>query len=382
MWDEQPAFVLDGGSGSIKCGFAGEEVPRGVFACAVGHPKGQPQGPFTLGDAAVETKGLTIKYPLQNGIVRDWDDLERLWHHAFETISADPTAQATLLTEAPMNPKVNREKMLEVMFERFNVPATYVQIQAVLSLYTVGRTDGLVLDSGDGVTHAVPVYDGHTIPTAVRRLDLAGRDLTEWMMTLLTDETERPFTTSADREVARGIKEKLAYVSMDFDADLDVATGDNEEAANAKKKSYTLPDGTTINVGRSLFCCAEALFDPTLADRDLPGIHLTVQSSIEECGIDIRRTLYQNILLAGGNTMFSGLDTRLAKEVRQLASGKVRDEVKVVAPNERKFSVWMGASVLASLTSFASEWITKEEYAEHGAAIVHQRCSALGFVEK
>lgn len=382
MWDEQPAFVLDGGSGAVKCGYAGEEVPRGVFACAVGHPRGSPSGPFTVGDAAVESPGLTVRYPLENGVVRDWDALERLYHHAYTSIGAEPSQQAALLTEAPMNPKVNREKMVELMFERFGVPATYVQIQAVLSLYTVGRTDGLVLDSGDGVTHAVPVFDGHTVPTAVRRIDMAGRDLTQWMMTLLSDETGRPFTTSSDREVARGIKERLAYCALDFDAEMDIACGDDAAAAARQQQSYALPDGTSLELGRSLFCCAEAMFDPTIAERDLPGIHTMVHSSINECGIDIRRTLYQNILLAGGNTMFKGLDTRLAKEVRALANPKVRDEVKVVAPNERKFSVWMGAAVLASLASFNNEWITREEYDEHGAGIVHQRCSALGFVEQ
>lgn len=184
-WDDLPAFVLDSGSGVVKCGFAGEEVPRGVFAAAVAHKKGNPQGPFTVGDAAIDNSaGMTVRYPIEHGIVNDWDGLELLWRRAYETCgtdstAVDPSSRAVLVTEAPMNPKANRENIVSMLFEKFNVPATNIQIQAVLSLYSVGRVSGCVLDSGDGVSHAVPVYDGHTVPTAIQRLDMAGRDMTE-----------------------------------------------------------------------------------------------------------------------------------------------------------------------------------------------------------
>lgn len=365
----EQAFVLDAGTGIIKCGLAGEEVPRGVFAGVIGYPKGSPSGPYTIGDKALETKGLSLKYPVENGIVTDWDGMELLWRAAYESCGiADPSDRPALVTEAPMNPKMNREKMLEVMFESFGVPAVAIQTQAILTLYSVGRVTGLVLDSGDGVTHAVPVYESFTDPIAHQRIDIAGRDMTEWMMELLTDETDVPFTTSAHRETARNIKENLSYVAQDFEANMEKGNLDEGDPKREEIVSpYQLPDGTELKLCRSLFCCPEAMFDPTLMDRNTSGIHHLVNNSIMSSSIDTRRHLYRNIVLSGGNTMFKGLETRLESEIKSLTNVAVRDDVKVIAPNERKFSVWIGAAILASLMSFESEWILKAEYEEHGA---------------
>eukprot|EP00758_Cryptobia_borreli_P005235 Tbor_TRINITY_DN4792_c0_g1::TRINITY_DN4792_c0_g1_i1::g.16994::m.16994/K05692/ACTB_G1; actin beta/gamma 1 len=380
----EPAFVLDAGTGVIKCGFAGEEVPRGVFAGVIGYPKGSPNGPYTVGDKAIETKGLSLKYPAENGIVTDWDAMELVWRAAYESCGVkDPSERPILITEAPMNPKKNREKMLEVMFEKFGVPGLAIQTQAILTLYSVGRVTGCVLDSGDGVTHAIPVYESFTDPVCHQRIDIAGRDMTEWMMELLTDETDVPFTTTAHREIARNVKEKLSYVAQDFEAFLEKA---GLEEGNPQREEmvapYQLPDGKELKLCRSLFCCPEALFDPTLMDRNTLGIHHLVNNAIMLSSVDNRRHLYRNIVLSGGNTMFKGLETRLESEIKSLANAVARDDVKVIAPNERKFSVWIGAAILASLMSFETEWILKSEYEEHGPSIVHNRNNAHGFVGK
>ena len=252
------------------------------------------------------------------------------------------------------------------MFEKFHVPAMYVAIQAILSLYSSGRTTGLVLDSGDGVTHTVPIYEGYSLPHATVRQDFAGRDITDFLIQLLT-ERAYGFTTSAEREIVRDMKERLCYVAMDYEQDLvsSLKTTTNE-------RSYELPDGQIIRLGSERFRAPEILFRPALAGLEIRGIHQTTYSSIMRCDVDIRRELFDNIVLSGGSTMFVNLPERLQREIIRMTPASVK--IKIIAPPQRKYSVWIGGSILSALSTFQHLWVSKQDYQEFGSSIIHRRC--------
>lgn len=260
---------------------------------------------------------------------------------------------------------VNEHKRRRPFFETFSVPALYIQVQAILSLYASGRTTGVVLDSGDGVSHAVPVYEGFAIQHAITRIDVAGRDVTEYLQRLLR-KSGYTFHTSAEMEVVKDIKEKLCYVAFNIEK-TEKDDGDDVET----DQPFKLPDGKVIQLGPEKFRAPEVLFNPALIGLEYMGVHQCLANAIAKSDLDIRRKLYSEIVLSGGSTLFTGFGDRLLTEVRRLAPRDTK--IRIFAPQERILSTWMGGSILASLATFKKMWVTKAEWAETGKSILYRK---------
>ena len=255
--------------------------------------------------------------------------------------------------------------MTQIMFEHFLVNKFYVLSSEVLALYASGRSTGVVFSSGDGVSHIVPVYEGYTLPHAIMRTDVGGRDITDHLSKLL-NRKGLSLATSADREIVRDIKEKFCFVAHDYDEEL---ARTNDELI---KRNCALPDGKVIEIRKERFQATEGMFRPSVLGFSREGMHQQLYNAIMRVDTMDRREFYRNIVLFGCNTMFPGLRDRLWKEMNCLAPNGMK--VCVEAPEGRQYADFVGASILTSLETYAGMWITKEEYEEHGPAIVHRKC--------
>eukprot|EP01084_Bolivina_argentea_P170279 295070_1 len=420
------SLVIDNGTTFIKAGFGGDDAPRRIFPTICGQIRKNDLKTINTsksiakyiycGDEAQAKRAiLDLKHPITRGIITNFDDMESIWKHTFKNeLRAEPSNYNIMLTEPPLNPKRNREKMCQIMFETFNCNAFYLSTQSVLALFASGRTTGIVCDCGGGSISVVPIQDGYYLPHAVLKMDIAGDDLTKYLIELLDQKDININITYFEREIPRDIKEKLCYVSM------------RRKFPQEQEKDviYELPDGKKINVQTEAWQMCEALFNPNLilepsrhpkmsdlgfrkslldgyirryydikkclhedafnllCEYSAPieknkGIHELIFKSWMKCDIDIRNELYENIVLSGGSTMFQGMSDRLTFEIPKLLSYGAREsmQIKVYAPPERKYLTWIGGSILCSLSTFEDMWITKDEYPGSGPSIVHRKCT-------
>jgi len=316
------AIVCDNGTGFVKVGYAGENFPRHIFPSLVGRPmlradqvveENVELKDIMCGDeAALARHSLEVDYPVQNGIVRNWEDMEHLWNYTFyERMQIAPGDHKVLLTEPPGNPTANRKNLVERMFEKYEFGACNVSIQAMLTLYAQGLLTGVVVDSGDGVTHCVAVYDGFVPQTLIRRLDIAGRHITKYLIKLMLLRGY-PFNSTADIETVRQIKEAHCYVAYDINEERKLSMD-----TTVLERKYTLPDGRVVTCGRERFEAPEAMFNPSLVDCEQRGMSDMVFEMIQDADIDTRSEYYKHIVLSGGSSMYPGLPSRLEKDIRQ-----------------------------------------------------------------
>ncbi|GAU87301.1 hypothetical protein RvY_00179 [Ramazzottius varieornatus] len=374
-------IVCDNGTGFVKCGFAGSNFPAHIFPSMVGRPiirADTKVGNIEVKDLMVGEEAsqlrhmLEISYPMDNGIVRNWDDMNHVWDHTFgeQCLNIDPKGCRILLTEPPMNPLKNREKMIEVMFEKYQFDSCYIAIQAVLTLYAQGLLTGVVVDSGDGVTHICPVYEGFSLPHLTKRLDIAGRDITKYLIKLLLLRGYA-FNHTADFETVRMMKEKLCYVAYNVQQEKKLALD-----TTVLVHPYMLPDGRVIKLSSERFEAPEALFEPHLINVEGMGLAELLYDTIQSADMDIRSEFYKHIVLSGGSTMYPGLPSRLERELKQLYLERVlkgdaerlsRFKIRIEDPPRRKHMVFMGGAVLAEVMKNKDDfWMHRKDYEEKG----------------
>lgn len=326
-------------------------------------------------EASAARHSLDIRYPVENGIVKNWEDMEHLWNYTFyEKLQINPADNKVLLTEPPMNPKKNREKLVEEMFENYNFGACNISIQAMLTLTAQGLLTGVVVDTGDGVTHIVPVYEGFVPPHLIRRLDVAGRHITQYLIKLLMMRGYA-FERTADFETVRQIKEKHCYAAFDINQERKLAL-----ETTCLMETFTLPDGRVIKLGRERFEAPEALFSPSLIDSEKAGMADMLFEMIQSADIDTRSAYYKHIVLSGGSSMYPGLPSRLEKDLRERYCREVlggnqermkKFKINIEDPPRRKHMVFLGGSVLADIMKDREKfWMTKAEYEEQGLRII------------
>ncbi|KAM5195812.1 LOW QUALITY PROTEIN: actin-related protein T1 [Hipposideros larvatus] len=365
-----PVIIFDNGSGLCKAGLSGETVPHHVINSVVGHPQfnvslSEPyQKQYFVGGKAMYMYEDLLHYPIEHELVTEWDDMEKLWKYLFEwKLGVKSYQQPVLMTEPYLNTRETREKMAEVMFKTFSVPAFYLSNHAVVALYASASVTGLEMDSGEGVTCTVPIFEGYPLPHAVTKLYVAGRDITERLTQLLLS-SGRNFPCTLKKALVNGIKEKLCYVALEPKKELHMRP---QEVLR-----YKLPDGNVIYIGNLLCQVPEILFAPDQLGIHSPGLSEMVTNSIMKCDTDIQKNLFAESVLSGGTTLFPGLEERLMKELEQLASRGT--PIKITASPDRCFSAWIGASIVTFLSSFKQMWITSSDFMEFGTYVVQRRC--------
>jgi len=414
-WRDAHAIVFDNGTSNTKVGYAplkGEHVLVDSFPTLYGQAKelaamesvADVDGSKMekVGKAAQDDRGiLALTYPIENGIIKDFDIMEKIWQHSFSSILREngvASEHPVYLTEPSQNPKKTRAKIAETMFDKLGVPALDIGDANVCALTAYGKETGVTVDMGAGTTMVVPIVKGYVIVSGIKRLNFAGQDFTHYLKDLLSERSDQlsaagDLDTPSGMEIVREIKENILtegphkgksmfYVAKNFDDEMAKAKKDDDLNAD-----YELPDGQEITIENERFRCPEGLFNPKrMGKKDVDSLPQSIYKSINDCEQDIRRVLYSNIVLSGGTSCFDGLASRLDYEIEEQAlhlqkkRGTGKDMVKVMSGKDLGLDcrtvAWTGAAMIAGSNTQKDKWMTKQEFDEHGADYINQKVLA------
>ncbi|KII95776.1 hypothetical protein PLICRDRAFT_96688 [Plicaturopsis crispa FD-325 SS-3] len=429
--DEVAALVVDIGGSSLRAGYAGDDTPRAIIPTAYGYiPQPQSDGDVSMtGEDAsrqdtpntknaktyigqhgpsIWREGMEVANPVKDGLIYDFNPIPALISHALKDVMrCEPSEHPILVTEPAWNTVANRERMAEIMFEEFDVPAFYIANTGVLNAFAAGKGSALVIDVGQNMASVTPVVDGFvlrkglvssalpklvhaharhvlTAPTHTRRgIDLYPHQLIASKLPVEPGAPPR-FTLREDRIAGTTDSWKLWYETKEIDEWIQSVAGVLDQgwndqyvlAAQRPVRQYEFPTGYNtyfgperFNVGEQFFFHSQALASNPNLPKNMPAL---LAESLRACDPDLRQVLMGNVVLTGGGSLFAGFSERLNNELSRNFS-----HVKIHAPGnptERRYGGWLGGSILASLGTFHQLWISKEEWQEHGKNIVGQRC--------
>eukprot|EP01084_Bolivina_argentea_P157761 274902_1 len=407
--EESPTITIDHGSHTIFAGFSGREYPTHIIDSKVGIPDESKIGlleysfcktmnnknntvPIDVVDIISKyfqknyyiaddmysfSKILDFIYPIQNGMITDFNAMEQIWRYLmYNALRAPPEECPILLTDIyasgaeQKSYRTCREKITQFMFEDFNIPVMYLSPRETLTLYSYGKTTGMVLNCGHDINSVASIYEGYILPHALARNKVAGKEITNYL-----DQLFKKRGYFLPKYIVQDIKEKLGIVAFDYDRELQRFDNDYE------LKTYELPDGTCIEIGSERLECTKILFEPDLIVKsESDGIHKLASISNGKCDTDIMRDLMGNICTSGGTSMLNGFYSALRERGSHnrfdFSVGEAHCFTKIHSHEDEHnmFSAWVGGSILSSADFDWDNWISKYEYDEWGCGIVHRKC--------
>jgi actin beta/gamma 1 len=364
--DEEIGLVVDNGCYQIKAGFASDDAPRCVIANAIGAAE---SGESFVGDNAQCKRDIVdISCPISRGVIGDWDSMEMIWDYVFTSeLRTSPVNKPIFMSESPLSCKSQRERISTVIFEKFQASSFYIAPEPVFPMYASGSVSGVVYTSGEDITSVFPIFEGYFLPEKISRIDFGGSDITKLVSASLFEKGYANLSSGIkDITTVRAIKERLCYAASEFATE---NTKLAERNAAEKEVSYTLPDGQIITLGDARYTTVEPMFQPSLFGMKCKGVSELIRNVLMDSDLDLRKSLAANVLLSGGNTRIAGFPERVRLDLEKCLPKSLKFNVRV--PPEQH-SVWIGMSIVASLTNHKALWISKDEYNEYGPSVVHR----------
>ena len=382
-------IIIDIGSGIIKAGISGQESPKTIFPNYIGEPKyskvlrsfskdNQEMKEQYIGKDCSKYLGiLKLRYPVKNGIFENEQDILTVFKYIYQNLeinNEEIREHPILITEPLLNPYINREKIASALFENLSAPAIFFASQPILSLFSTSNTSGVILESGEGVTQSCVVYEGYSIPNSYIRNNYGGRDVTEYFQTLLKKQGYS-FSTTSEFEIVRKMKEEICFTAIgNSNSVLSNMSGHFDLGGNKNKSessnTYNLPDGNAIKIGEEKCIAPEILFNPSIIGSEYLSFQEMIVTSINKVDIDLRKNLYTNVLISGGNTLFKGIQEKFHTEIKYLSPKNMK--VKIHSPGNRLLSCWTGGNVISTLEIFKKMWVTRDDWSEKGnKSIIH-----------